>query len=174
MTDLAPLVGIELNHLADALARLSDDDWNRASLCAGWEVRHVIAHLTMPARYGGEQFQAELRADGYDFDAMSNRLAAVDGELGPGRLLADLRSSVLAGFEQPGGGWLGSLSHVVIHGLDVTMPVGLGRVASDEATGVVLRALTESGPTTMFGVDLGTVVALSAGRSVSDGEQRPA
>jgi hypothetical protein len=35
----------------------------------------------------------------------------------------------------------GSLSHVVIHGLDVTVPLGLGRVGTDAAARTVLDQL---------------------------------
>jgi uncharacterized protein (TIGR03083 family) len=30
---------------------LSEEDWDRPSLCAGWRVREVLAHVTMPFRY---------------------------------------------------------------------------------------------------------------------------
>src|SRR5690349_19290433 len=33
--------------LADLLAELSDGDWEQSSLCAGWSVRDVAAHLTL-------------------------------------------------------------------------------------------------------------------------------
>lgn len=60
----------------------------------------------------------------------------------------------MADFEQPGGGWIGSLTHVVIHGLDATLPLGLGRPFSDEATRSVLDALVEPGERSLFGVEL--------------------
>ena len=33
--------------LAGLLDELSDDEWRRPSLCPGWTVRDVAAHLTM-------------------------------------------------------------------------------------------------------------------------------
>lgn len=154
MSELQPLLAAELARLATALAPLDEPDWRRASLCEGWEVRHVIAHLTMAARYDETRFREELEADGHDFQAMSDRLAQRDGELAPATLLADLGSAALARFEQPGGGWLGSISHVVIHGLDVTLPLGLGRVAGDDATRLVLDGLVSPGERTLFGVEI--------------------
>ena len=29
---------------------LTTGNWNAPSLCAGWQARHVVAHVTMPAR----------------------------------------------------------------------------------------------------------------------------
>jgi hypothetical protein len=36
--------------LADLLAATAVDTWDAPSLCEKWLVRHVIAHVTMPAR----------------------------------------------------------------------------------------------------------------------------
>ena len=155
MSELQPLLAAELAALASALAPLDDASWSRPSLCEGWAVRHVVAHLTMAARYDAERFGEELAADGFDFQATSDRLAVRDAELPHTALLTDLGSDALASFEQPGGGWVGSVSHVVIHGLDVTLPLGLGRAAGDEATRLVLDALVSPGDRTVFGVELG-------------------
>jgi uncharacterized protein (TIGR03083 family) len=155
VTALQPLLAAELAALASALAPLDEESWSRPSLCEGWSVRNVVAHLTMAARYDEAQFRGELASDGFDFQQMSDRIAQRDGDLPPGTLLADLGSEALATFEQPGGGWGGSISHVVIHGLDVTLPLGLGRVAGDEATRLVLDALVAPGDRSLFGVELG-------------------
>ncbi|GAA4885839.1 maleylpyruvate isomerase family mycothiol-dependent enzyme [Actinomycetospora straminea] len=154
MTTLDALVAGEFAALADALAPLGPDRWAAASLCAGWSVAHVVAHLTTAARYPADRFGAELAADGYDVTRTSDRLADADTALPPEALLADLRSATMAGFAQPGGGMAGSLAHVVIHGLDVTVPLGLGRVGADEAARTVLDQLVAPGDRTVFGVDL--------------------
>jgi uncharacterized protein (TIGR03083 family) len=154
VTDLQPLVAAEFAALAAALEPLPLADWRKPSLCEGWSVSHVAAHLTMAARYPASRFQAELAADDFDFLRTSDRLAARDGLLPPASLLRDLRSETMAGFEQPGGGYAGSLSHVVIHGLDITLPVGLGRVCSDEAALLVLDGLVAAGDRTVFGVPI--------------------
>src|SRR5690242_10775964 len=137
-TELQPLVAAELARLADALAPLPADAWDTPSLCAGWRVREVVAHLTMAARYGPDEFMAELEADGFDFGKLSDRIALRDASLDPAALLGDLRSETMAGWAPPGGGYAGALIHVVVHGIDVTEPLGLGRVASDDATERVL------------------------------------
>jgi uncharacterized protein (TIGR03083 family) len=149
--DLQPLVASECRRLHDALSALAEPVWNRDSLCEGWSIRHVIAHLTMPARYTREQYGTELAAAGYDFATLSNRIAARDASLPREQLLADLTSDTLAQWATPDGGVIGSLGHVVIHGLDVTVPTGLGCVASDDAVRAVLDNLTSQGVHRHFG-----------------------
>lgn len=144
-TDLQPLVADCFAALADALAPLPESRWDEPTLCEGWSVRHVVAHLTMAARYDGERFGAELAADGFDFQRMSDRIADRDAALPVASLVGDLRSDTMATFAMPGGGIAGSLSHVVIHGLDVTLPLGLGRTSSDAAARTVLDALAGAG-----------------------------
>ncbi|GAA4931576.1 uncharacterized protein (TIGR03083 family) [Actinomycetospora succinea] len=153
MSTLEALVAHEFAALAEALAPLGPEGWAADSLCAGWSVAHVVAHLTMAARYPADRFAAELAADGYDFARTSDRLAETGASLPPADLLADLRSDTMASFAQPGGGMAGSLTHVVIHGLDVTVPLGLGRVCADEAARTVLHQLVGAGDRTVFGVD---------------------
>jgi uncharacterized protein (TIGR03083 family) len=148
------LVGEELRRLHDALATLPDAAWRQDSLCAGWTISHVIAHLTMPARYDGEAYGRELAADGFDFTKMSDRIAERDSTRSPADLLTDLASETLAGFAMPGGGVMGSLSHVVIHGLDATVPAGLGSVAGEDALAAVLDSLTAGGGHAHFGTSL--------------------
>jgi uncharacterized protein (TIGR03083 family) len=153
VSTLEELVAGEFAALADALAPLDPGRWAADSLCAGWTVAHVVAHLTMAARYPADRFAAELAADEYDFTRTSDRLAAADAVLPPAALVADLRSDTMASFAQPGGGMAGSLAHVVIHGLDVTVPLGLGRVGADAAVTTVLDQLVGTGDRTVFGVD---------------------
>jgi uncharacterized protein (TIGR03083 family) len=141
------LVGPQFRALADAL---EGQPPSAASLCDGWAVRHVIAHMTMAARYDEPAFRAELAAAGYDFTVLSERIARRDGDLPFDALLADLRSDTMAAWAPPGGGATGALSHVVIHGLDITTALGLPRTAGDEATRLVLDNLADG---SAFGVD---------------------
>jgi uncharacterized protein (TIGR03083 family) len=149
--DVQLLVAAEYSALASALADISVDAWDTASLCAGWRIREVVAHLTMATRYDETQFLAELQAAEFDFDRLLNTIAARDANLDVETLLAGLRSDTMQRFTTPDGGSLGALSHVVIHGLDVTVPLGIGRVSSDRSVGLVLDGLTANGAQTRFG-----------------------
>ena len=54
--DLQPVVAAEFVALADLLGSATEAQWDTPSLCAGWRVREVIAHMTMAARYPEDKF----------------------------------------------------------------------------------------------------------------------
>ena len=79
MTDLQSLVAPTYDDLANLLAGEPAEAWDAPSLCERWQVRHVVAHATMPARLTPEQFGAEMAAAAefyraYDTDHEHNRL----------------------------------------------------------------------------------------------------
>jgi uncharacterized protein (TIGR03083 family) len=76
--DLQPAVAAEFLALADLLDSATEAQWDTPSLCAGWRVREVTAHMTMAARYSEEEFMAELRGCDFDFSRLSNEIAARD------------------------------------------------------------------------------------------------
>lgn len=148
------LVADELRSLHGALSTVSEEEWEKSSLCEGWTIRHVVAHLTMPARFTPEQFGAELAAVQFDFGALSNLVAERDSALPVHELLDGLLSERLAAFTTPDGGPVGALSHVVIHGLDATVPLGLGCVATPEALRLVLDSMAGDGVHRHFGTSI--------------------
>jgi len=146
--------------LADLLGSAPAETWDDPSLCAGWQVRHVVAHVTMPVRLTPETFGAEMAAAGGDFTVLSNTVAARDAALPITDLLDGLRSPTLHAWQPPGGGAAGAISHAVIHSLDVTVALGSPTVAPGEAVVAVLDQLTAADGA-LFGVDL-TDVRLEA------------
>jgi uncharacterized protein (TIGR03083 family) len=149
--DLQPYIAAEYLALGDALSPIAEADWDTPSLCEGWRVREVIAHVTMPARYDQESFMAELRERSFDFGRLSNEIAARDGQLPTETLLANLRDNTLHHWAPPDGGYHGALNHAVIHGLDATVPLGLSRRPPNEVMRIVLDDLTRGGIHEHFG-----------------------
>jgi uncharacterized protein (TIGR03083 family) len=184
------------NGLADLLTAPAVNTWDSPSLCEKWLVRHVVAHVTMPARLTPAQFGAEMAAAGGDFAVLSDAVAARDASLPVAALLDQLRSPGLHAWQPPGGGEAGALSHAVIHSLDVTIALDLRPVAPAEAVTTVLDQLAGANGT-WFGVDLadvrleatdsdwswgrgqlvradsGSLVALLSGRTLPDGRTLP-
>jgi hypothetical protein len=65
-TDDALLVAMIVDHrrrLTELLAAQSPGEWDRPSLCAGWSVREVVAHIVMPLRYSTWRLLAMEGAD---------------------------------------------------------------------------------------------------------------
>lgn len=152
-TDLTQHIHAERARLADLLAGLTDEQWEQPSLCAGWRVREVVAHLTMPFRMNVPTFVVGLASAGFNFNRFANRAAHRDAaRMSGAQLLASLRGNITNPWQPPGGGAEGALSHDTIHGLDITEPLGLPS-APVERIALVLANANQRG-LTFFGVDL--------------------
>ncbi|MCW2576500.1 MAG: hypothetical protein JWR66_2530 [Modestobacter sp.] len=196
MTDLQSWVAPIYDGLANHLAAAPADTWDAPSLCEKWQVRHVVAHVSMPVRLTPAQFGAEMAAAGGDFGVLSDTVAARDASLPLADQLDALHSPLLHSWQPPGGGAAGALSHAVIHALDITVALDRPAVAPQEAVIAVLDQLTAANGA-VFGVDLtgvrleasdtnwnwgtgdvvradsGRLVALLSGRTLPDGRALP-
>jgi uncharacterized protein (TIGR03083 family) len=152
--DLQSLTAAGYLALADLLDSLPPEGWDTPSLCEGWRVREVVAHLTMPARYDEATFMAELRECEFDFTRLSNTIASRDAQLPTDELVGSMRDERLHQWTPPGGGAHGALNHVVIHGLDITVPLGEPRRSTDASIQIVLDDLTQGGGHAHFGTDI--------------------
>lgn len=164
----------ERDRLAALLERLDHGQWGSPSLCAGWRVREVVAHMTMPFRTTPLRLVAGLARARFSFDRYADRRARADTEMmSDADLLAQLRANVRHPWKPPGGGAVGALSHDLIHGLDITEPLGLPAPPA-ERTALVLRGATPRS-LAYFGTDLrGTrLVATDAEVAIGDGEPVP-
>ena len=132
----------ERREQAELLAGLTEEQWDAPSLCAGWRVREVVAHTTMPYRLSLPRFVLQmLRARG-SFGRMADRAARADAAgLSSGELVASLRDNAEHPWAPPGGGPAGALAHDVIHGLDVTVALGLDRTPPPGRVGLVLAGM---------------------------------
>ncbi|MGF7121811.1 maleylpyruvate isomerase family mycothiol-dependent enzyme [Rhodococcus sp. AG1013] len=148
------MIAAERGEMADLLAALPADLWNRQTLCEGWRVREVIAHTTMPYRYSTPRIVLGIVMAGGNFNRFSDRAARRDAEaVASDRLVSCLRENVHHPWKPPGGGFAGALSHDVIHGLDITVGLGLDRQVPLERLQLVLDGVTPKN-LKYFGVDL--------------------
>lgn len=150
---LAHETAAERERLADLYAGLTPDQWSAPSLCAGWRVREVLAHVTMPYRHSALRVLGGIAAARGNFNRFADRIARQDtNRLTNAELLAAFRDNINHPWRPPGGGQGGALSHDVIHGLDITEALGLPRVPPDRVRHVVAGA----GPRALayFGTDL--------------------
>ncbi|WP_329082910.1 maleylpyruvate isomerase family mycothiol-dependent enzyme [Streptosporangium sp. NBC_01469] len=148
-------IAAERRDLADVLTGLPGRTWDEPTLCAGWRVREVVAHMTMPFHYSAARFMiGMLRARG-NFNRMADRSARRDAaSLSSGELAALLRDNADYAWKPPGGGFEGALTHEVIHGLDFTVPLGLDRRVPEDRLRIVLGGFEASKSLKFFGVDI--------------------
>lgn len=111
--------------LADVLDGLTADQWTTASLCEGWQVRDVAAHLTHshmnPVRAAFEAVRS-----GFRFDPMIRRIAIQDRR-SQSQIVAALRGMVGSRRKVPMTTDRDPLMDVLIHGQDITVPLGIDR-----------------------------------------------
>ena len=151
------LIAAERRELAALLGDLSADAWASATLCVGWRVPEVVAHVTMPFRLSTGRFVREMVKSGGRFNRMADRLARQEAaELSREALVASLRDNAGHPWQPPGGGLVGALSHDVIHGLDITTALGLDRRVPLERLEIVL-GVTKPKQVKYFGTDLAGV-----------------
>ncbi|WP_405481612.1 maleylpyruvate isomerase family mycothiol-dependent enzyme [Streptomyces anulatus] len=131
------MVHAERAALADDLARLDTGQWDAPSLCEGWTVRDVTAHLVDTARTTRIGFVAGLVRARFDFDRQNARGVERERGASPQETLERLRR-VASRTTTPPAPLDSRLVEEVVHGEDIRRAVGLVRSYPQEA---VVRAL---------------------------------
>src|SRR5437763_111741 len=76
--DTWQMIGAERAGLVDALDKLPEADWDKPSLCTGWSVREVVAHMIATALMTPPKFFGKLIGTGFNFQKLTRRdIAAV-------------------------------------------------------------------------------------------------
>lgn len=111
--------------IADILEDLSPAQWEEATLCEGWTVRHLAAHLLQPMLVGfGRFFVAAIRNRG-DTAATVDHLARSIARREPAELIALLRQHAPDRSTPRRVGPFGPFSETCIHLSDFARPLGL-------------------------------------------------
>lgn len=132
--------------LAGMLAELSESEWATGSLCTGWRVRDVAAHLTL-AQMGPARATFEFARAGGGFDRMIRDTAIRQARLAVEELTSRLRAMVGSRRKAPGISPLEPLLDVLVHGQDIAIRLGRGRPMPPEAAATVAtRAWEKSFP----------------------------
>lgn len=151
---LLEAVAAQRRELAALLGGLAPAAWDRSSLCAGWRVRDVVAHMTMPFRYSTQRFITEMIKARGNFDRMADRCARRDGRVPPDELLAVFRQNERSPWTPPGGGLAAALTHDVIHGQDITVALDIKHLVPEERLRIVLATITTPRSLRHFALDL--------------------
>jgi uncharacterized protein (TIGR03083 family) len=115
----------ERRDLVDQVESLTEEQRRTPRLCGTWTVRDVLAHLLSPLTPSvTRRFAlAMVKARG-NFDRANQLLAASQARLSPPELLAGLRQHAASRFHPPGLNSQAPLTDVLVHGLDIRIPLG--------------------------------------------------
>lgn len=130
------LIRTERAALIVDLEGVSGDAWSTPSLCAGWSVRDVLAHMTSTAKTSAGSFIGRFAGSGFRFNAMNE--SGMRAQLGstPADTLAGFKAQLDATVHPPGpmDTWVGE---VVIHSQDIRRPLGIAHTFQPEALTLV-------------------------------------
>lgn len=115
--------------LADDLAGLDEAQWAHPSLCAGWTVEDVVAHLTAAASIGRLRWLVSVVGARFDTDRHNQRRMVEHRGDSPEETLERFRG-VVSSTTGPTGDTAAWLGEVVVHAQDVRRPLGLTRTPS--------------------------------------------
>lgn len=110
--------------LADQLAEVPDEMWDTPSLCSGWRVRDVVAHMTLPERFSGGGIGPLVRA-GFSLQRMIHDDAVARASAPVAEVLAAFRTGVDRRTTPPGRRPEHVLDDAYVHARDVRRPLGL-------------------------------------------------
>jgi uncharacterized protein (TIGR03083 family) len=122
--DTWQMIRSERAGLVDALDKLPEADWDKPSLCTGWSVREVVAHMIATATMTPPKFFGRLIGTGFNFQKLTRR--DIDANLA-GRtdeqLVDTFRAHIDSRTSPPGPApsWLGE---TIVHGEDIFRALG--------------------------------------------------
>lgn len=120
-------IAAERRELADLLAGLTAEQRSTRSLCAGWTVHDVAAHLVVPLEVGLPTFALAMLACRGDFHRANVRLTRGQARRPMTELVEVLRRKAGSRFTPPGAGPEAPLTDLLVHGSDLRWPLGLDR-----------------------------------------------
>ncbi|MDQ4116924.1 MAG: maleylpyruvate isomerase family mycothiol-dependent enzyme [Actinomycetota bacterium] len=128
----------ERAELADLLAGLTPEQWASPTLCEGWTVRDLVAHVYGYEDIGFTGFLSRFVRARLDPGRANEIGVAEQADLSPSELLARARRFVQPrGFTTLMGGRI-ALVDGMIHHQDIRRPLGLGREIPPERLTVAL------------------------------------
>jgi uncharacterized protein (TIGR03083 family) len=114
----------ERGALAADLAGLADTQWQTPSLCGGWNVEQVLAHMTAAADTNPGKWFVKFAGSGFRFNSMVNKDIAAISSGGPQQTLARFKAVQDSNGHPPGpvDSWLGE---TLVHAEDIRRPLGI-------------------------------------------------
>jgi uncharacterized protein (TIGR03083 family) len=128
---------------ADLLGELAPKEWGRPSLCEGWSVREVAAHLTLQQMTLGSALRGALRHPG-SLNHVIEATARDRAALAPEEIIAEIRAMVGSRRHNVGVTPFETLIDIVVHGQDIAVPTGRTLEVPPEVAAVAASRVWDS------------------------------
>jgi uncharacterized protein (TIGR03083 family) len=130
--DTWAMIHAERSRVADMLDGLSSEQWTMDTLCKGWNVQMVAAHMMNAGEQSTSKFFRGLLASGLRFNVMMDDQAHASAKLAPKEIIERIRASTTT-TNKPPAATMAMLGEVVVHGNDIRQPLGIDDDSSTEA-----------------------------------------
>jgi uncharacterized protein (TIGR03083 family) len=137
------LIHAERTSLAGTIEELTPDQWKTPSLCAGWTVGELAAHLLASAEQTPGHFIGGMVTSGFRFGALMNRDIKARAGLSPKQIADRLRLRTTT-TNKPPAPTVAMLGEVLVHGEDLRRPLGLAGAVDKEAANACLDMYTKA------------------------------
>jgi len=134
-SDVWPTIHTERKALAADLDGLSDSRWDTPSLCDGWTVRDVVAHMTAATKLNGPKFFGRLIGSGLSFEKVQSKGIAAERGASPAETLARFKAQIDSTGRPPGPVET-IFGETLVHAEDVRRPLG---IKHDYPTGALVE-----------------------------------
>lgn len=158
---LSDLVRRERRGFLDTLGSLSTQQWDEQSLCSGWRIIDVAAHLAWAPVLGPAAGAAAMVRNGFSVNRMIAATAVGWSARGQVAIMDQLERNLETGAKPIGMPTVAALADAVVHGIDVRRPLGLTHPIPADALGPVSEFVLQT-PWPLSGV-----VGGNAGRRVA-------
>jgi uncharacterized protein (TIGR03083 family) len=135
------MIHSERKALAAVIDDLTAEQWAAASLCTGWTVGFLAAHVLAGAEQTTGHFLGGMAATGFRFNALMERDARSRARLSP-RQVADRLRLRTTTTNHPPAPVMAMLGEVVVHGEDIRRPAGATAAVADDAVNACLQMYT--------------------------------
>ena len=124
-TEVWSAIDDQRRRTADLLEQLSEEEWRHASLCPGWTVRDVAAHLTLQQLRIGDVLAGLIRHPGSlgGMNRMIRLSARHKAEQPVEQLIGELRATVGSRRSNVGLTNLETLIDILVHSQDIAIPL---------------------------------------------------
>jgi uncharacterized protein (TIGR03083 family) len=132
----------ERRHMADMLENLTTEQLRQPSLCDGWTVHDVAAHLVTYLRFGQVKLYLGILATAADFDRINVELTRRAAEHSDREIIELLRRRACSRVTIPRSGYDPVLTDLLLHDLDIRVPLGIARRTPEDRLRAAFDHLT--------------------------------